>query len=90
MKQQPCLIGLKMNESLQMLSFGRISELLDGRIADVQTAISQPMHFIVNSKNKYTLSLPGRFGFLTEPMLSVQVITGSTINRRRLIRFVGV
>ena len=35
--------------------------------------------FIVNSKNKYTPSSPGRFGFLTEPMLSVQIITECTI-----------
>ena len=34
---------------------------------------------IVNSKNKYTLPAPGRCGFLTAPVRSVQLIIGSTI-----------
>ena len=53
---------------------------------------------IVNSKNKYTLSTPGRCGFLTNseyrtriltyPMLSVQVITESTI--RECVKFLAL
>ena len=35
---------------------------------------------IVNPKNKDTLSSPGRFGFLTEPVWSVLLILNFTIN----------
>jgi len=44
----------------------------------VHYAVPRKQH-IVNYKNKYTLSLPGRRGFLTLPICSVQVILKSTI-----------
>ena len=42
--------------------------------------------FIVNRKNKETLSSPGRFGFLTEPAQGVLLILNFTIVHNFLLK----
>ena len=43
----------------------------DGELKPEETPYYAIGNVIVKSKNKFTLSTPGRFGFLTEPMLNV-------------------
>ena len=50
---------------------GNTWALPEGAIVRSGKGLMNAWDIIVNSKNKYTLSTPGRCGFLTAPMLSV-------------------
>ena len=48
------------------------------------THLTEPQGIIiVDPKNKWTLSAPGRFGFLTEPAQDVLLILNFTIKNRK-------
>jgi len=78
---EPVYIGAANNR-------GNVERHFPGNIDEVRiydrplTAAEVTRNFIVDPKNKWTLSAPGRFGFLTEPAQDVQLILNFTINRK--------